>query len=89
MDTMVKSADDNLNLETLLTRCKDLDPNEQIDLYFDPTTYFFFIHFRGVMPFWIPRAATYMLSCEAGVIRIHIAQFLSQAIIKLKEGIKT
>ena len=86
---MPKSIDDNLNLEGLLKRCQDLDPDQQIDLYYDPSILLFFIQFKGVMPFWLPRGATYMWSCNAGHIHYALESFLSQAVIKLKQGIKT
>lgn len=86
---MPKSIDDNLNLEALLKRCRDLEPQQTIDLYYDPSVYLFFIQFKGVMPFWIPRGATYMCSCDAGQVHYALESFLAQAVIKLKQGIKT
>lgn len=85
---MAKSQYYDLNLDQLLSRVKDWDSGLLLDIYFDPGTYRFFINFKGILPFWIPRGATYLFSCEAGQTRLGIEQFISQAVFKLKQGIK-
>ncbi len=85
---MSYSQDECLNLDKLLKRTKELNPGEMIDVYFDPGTLLFHIQFKGIMPFWIPRGATYLFSCSANQTRLNIEDFIAQAIFKLGKGIK-
>ncbi len=85
---MAKSQDECLNLDQILKRVKDLPPEMMIDVYFDPGTLFFHVQFKGVMPFFIPRGATYLFSCQAGKTRLGIEQFISDIICKIERDIK-
>lgn len=85
---MAQSQDEELNLEGLLKRVKELPSDTDIDIYYDPGTYHFFIQHKGIMPFWIPRGATYLFSSFAGQTRLGMEIFLSQAVFKLKQGIQ-
>ena len=85
---MKRSQDEELNLDHLLKRTKKLPPELKIDIYFDPATLFFHIQFKGIMPFWIPRGATFLFSCSAGQTRLGVETFISQAIFKFGKGIQ-
>jgi len=82
---MTAHRDEYLNLEQLLTRCKQLDPKIMIRVYFDPDTYRFYISYLDEMDFFLPAKASFINICCAGGVRLSIEIFIAQAIHKISE----
>ena len=80
---MAKSMDDNLNLEQLLKRVKEMDPNIRLRIYYDPAVRWFYINFVGVMDFWITNDASFLFECEAGRVRQEIEILISIIVKRL------
>ncbi|KKM88406.1 hypothetical protein LCGC14_1259030 [marine sediment metagenome] len=82
---MKKHRDDDLNLEQLLTRCKELEPTTVIRVYFDPDVYRFDFNHLDELDFFIAPGASFIGQCVAGNVRICIEIFIAQSIRKLSK----
>lgn len=85
----MSKMDEELNLEQLLARCKEMNQDECINIYFDPDTRYFYINPIGVMPFWLPRNAYHVSRCLPSEVRSIIEGVLSYAVYKLTKEEKT
>ena len=72
--------DDNLNLEQLLTRCKVLEPELQIRIYFDPDTYLFYIHYLEEMAWFLPPTASLICECMTDGVRFEIERYIALSV---------
>ena len=82
---MKKHSDEELNLEELLIRCKQMDPLIRVRIYYDPAVRWFYISFLETMAFWIPNDASFLFECEAARVGAEIEMFISQAMRKISE----
>jgi len=80
--------DDNLNLEQLLTRCKVLDSDKLIRIYFEPDSHLFYIHYVDEMAFFLPPDASLLFECTPESVRVEIEIFIGHALRKLIEEFK-
>lgn len=85
----MKQMDEDMNLEQLLARCKELNSDHMISVYYDPDTFHFFINYAGVLPFWIPRGAVYLGRCAAKNVRSGLEDFLAIAVRKLIKEVES
>ncbi len=85
----MKHMDEELSLERLLTRCKELPPDENIRIYFDPDTQYFIINYADILPFWLPRRAIKIGRCQAVYTESEIMKIISYAVKKLTEELKS
>ena len=81
----MKNMDEDLSLQQLLTRCKELDPDQFIHIYFDLDTQYFIINYFGILPFWIPRSAIHMGKCQAVYVESEIVKYIAYAAKKLTD----
>ena len=86
---MKRQIDENLNLEQLLSRCKELDQDEWINVYYDMGPKWFYINHESVLPFWIPRGAYHLCGCLPRDVRSIIENTLSYAVRQLTKTIET
>ena len=77
---MRKTMDDELSLERLLKRAKQLDPSIRLRVYFDPTIRWFYINFVDTLQFWVPDAAVFLFECNAGLIDNALEMYISNAV---------
>ncbi len=77
---MRKRMDDNLNLEQLLTRCKVLDSDILIRIYFDPDLCLFFICYVDELAFFLPPETSFLFECTPDGVRVEIEIFISRAV---------
>lgn len=77
---MRKALDDNLNLEQLFSRCKQMDPNIMIRIYFDPDISLFHINYLDTMEFFLPPTASFIGQCRAEKVRLTIEFFIGRAV---------
>jgi len=74
---MTDPYDKGLSLDEVIDRARHLDKNQDIKVYFDPTTWLFYILYDATLTILIPEGA-YMLSYgPPGALLISICRALS------------
>ncbi len=85
----MKNMNEDLTLTGLLTRCKELPPNDIIRIYIDLDSQYFIINFGGTLSLWLPRSAIMIGKCEAINVESEIVNLIAYAAKKLTEEPKS
>ena len=81
----MKHMDEDLSLQQLLTRCKELPLEENIRIFIDLDTQYFIINYADILPFWIPRNAIMIGKCQAYYVESEIIKIIAYAAKKLTD----
>ncbi len=72
-----------LTLKQLIVRAGNMRPQENIDIYLDPLTRFWYILPSMEIKYWIPSGATFIGKGEAKDLLYIIETFMSHAVRQL------
>jgi len=79
----MKKAHDELDLEQLLRTAKAMRRKEDIIVYYEPFTHYFYLYPADVMIFDLPKAACFLCRGPAKDLCYNIEKFISDALHKM------